>query len=50
VLNKPDRGVLLSGKFVDQTLKGVLEGLSYSARFDFQIAKDQVTLKFDSSS
>ncbi|MFC4870852.1 FecR family protein [Negadavirga shengliensis] len=50
VLNKPDRGVLLSGRFVDQTLKRVLEGLSYSTRFDFQIAKDQVTLKFDSSS
>ncbi len=50
VLNQPGRGVLLSGKFVDQTLKGVLEGLSYSARFDFQVDKDRVTLRFDTSS
>ncbi|MEX2569379.1 MAG: FecR domain-containing protein [Cyclobacteriaceae bacterium] len=49
VHNRPGRGVLLSGKFVDQTLKGVLEGLSYSARFDFQVDKDRVTLKFESS-
>lgn len=49
VRNKPVKGVLLSGKFVDQTLKRVLEGLSYSARFEFQIAKDRVTLTFDSS-
>lgn len=50
VLNRPERGVLLSGKFVDQTLEGVLEGLSYSARFKFQVNKDQVVLKFDESS
>ncbi|WP_114749683.1 FecR family protein [Pleomorphovibrio marinus] len=50
VLNRPGKGVLLSGKFVDQTLRGVLEGLSYSARFDFQVDKDRVTLRFDTSS
>jgi len=50
IRNRPDRGVLLSGKFVDQTLEGVLEGLSYSARFDFHVNKDRVTLKFDVSS
>jgi transmembrane sensor len=50
IRNRPDRGLLLSGKFVDQTLEGVLEGLSYSARFDFQVIKDRVTIKFDVSS
>nr|MBI1229371.1 DUF4974 domain-containing protein [Cytophagales bacterium] len=50
IRNRPERGVVLSGKFVDQTLEGVLEGLSYSARFDFQVDKDRVTLKFDTSS
>ncbi|WP_375582631.1 FecR family protein [Cyclobacterium xiamenense] len=49
VRNRPEKGVLLSGKFVDQTLEGVLEGLSYSARFEFQVNKDRVTLKFDES-
>jgi transmembrane sensor len=50
VLNRPSKGLLLSGRFVDQTLKGVLEGLSYSARFDFQVDGDRVTLNFDTSS
>lgn len=50
IRNRPDRGVLLSGKFVDQTLEGVLEGLSYSTRFDFHVNKDRVTIKFDLSS
>ncbi|SHM76586.1 FecR family protein [Cyclobacterium lianum] len=49
VLNRPERGVLLSGKFVDQTLEGVLEGLSYSARFRFKLDEDRVTVKFDKS-
>lgn len=47
VRHRPERNVLLSGKFVDQTLEGVLEGLSYSARFDYHIEKDRVTLTFD---
>ncbi|WP_209330777.1 FecR family protein [Lunatimonas salinarum] len=49
IQNRPERGVLLSGRFVDQTLEGVLEGLSYSARFDFQVNKDRVIIKFESS-
>ncbi|WP_158857218.1 FecR family protein [Lunatibacter salilacus] len=47
VKNQPDNGVLLSGKFVDQTLKGVLEGLSFSTRFDFRIENDQVMINFN---
>jgi len=44
--NQPKRDLELSGRFHDQTLKNVLEGLSYSARFEFSIEKDQVALKF----
>ncbi|WP_410267374.1 FecR family protein [Cyclobacterium sp.] len=44
--NQPKSDLELSGRFHDQTLKNVLEGLSYSARFDFRIEKDQVTLEF----
>lgn len=50
IRNRPEKGVLLSGKFVDQTLEGVLEGLSYSARFEFQVNRDRVTIRFDVSS
>lgn len=44
--NLPNRDLELSGKFRDQTLKNVLEGLSYSARFDFTVNKGEVTLVF----
>lgn len=44
--NLPKKDLELSGRFHDQTLKNVLEGLSYSARFEFNIEKDQVTLVF----
>lgn len=44
--NQPKRDLELSGRFQDQTLKNVLEGLSYSARFEFNIENDQVTLVF----
>ncbi|MFC4871659.1 FecR family protein [Negadavirga shengliensis] len=44
--NQPQEDLELSGWFHDQTLRNVLEGLSYSARFDFEIDKDQVTITF----
>jgi len=44
--NLPKKELELSGKFTDQTIKNVLEGLSYSARFDFTIENDEVTLLF----
>lgn len=44
--NRPSRNLEVSGTFQDQTLKNVLEGLSYSARFDFTINKDEVVLTF----
>ncbi|WP_178371555.1 FecR family protein [Cyclobacterium lianum] len=45
--NVPRNDLELSGKFQDQTLENVLEGLSYSARFNFRIDKDQVILNFN---
>ncbi len=44
--NKPDPALLLSGIYQDETLENVLEGLSYSARFDFKINEDIVIIKF----
>lgn len=36
----------MSGKFTNQSLKDVLEGLSYSARFDYIIDKKEVSMNF----
>jgi transmembrane sensor len=44
--NKPEAALLLSGIFQDETLENILEGLSYTARFDFEINEDIVTIKF----
>ena len=45
-LNRPARDLEISARFNDQTLKEVLEGLSYSARFDYEIENEKVFLKF----
>jgi transmembrane sensor len=45
-LNRPARDLEISARFNDQTLKEVLEGLSYSARFDYEIEDEKVFLKF----
>jgi len=44
--NQPKDQVLLSGKFQDETLENVLEGLKFSARFDFIIDKENVKIIF----
>ncbi len=44
--NRPDKDLIVSGHFRDQTLENVLEGLSYSARFKHSIKKDQVNITF----
>ncbi len=44
--NESDKDIQVSGAFIDQSLNNVLEGLSYSARFDFEINKDQVKIYF----
>ncbi|MDN3690502.1 FecR family protein [Cyclobacterium jeungdonense] len=46
IVNRPGNRVLLSGKFQDETLENVLEGLKFSARFDFDIEKENVTIQF----
>lgn len=45
-LNQPARNLEISARFNDQSLKDVLEGLSYSARFEFEIQKEKVFLQF----
>jgi ferric-dicitrate binding protein FerR (iron transport regulator) len=45
-INPPNKDLMVSGAFKDQTLENVLEGLSYSARFEFEIQKDQVNITF----
>lgn len=45
-LNTPAVDLEISARFNDQTLKDVLEGLSYSARFDFSIQKEKVFIRF----
>lgn len=44
--NQPKPGKNLSGKFHNETLENVLEGLSYTAGLDFRIEKDQVSITF----
>jgi len=44
--NQPRREVLFSGKFDNETLEIVLEGLSYAAKFHYEIYKDEVKIKF----
>ena len=46
IQNKPSREVLFSGKFDNETLEIVLEGLSYAAKFDYEINEDEVKIKF----
>jgi ferric-dicitrate binding protein FerR (iron transport regulator) len=46
LMKQPKEQVLLSGKFQDETLKNVLEGLKFSARFDFKIDKQNVKIIF----
>jgi transmembrane sensor len=46
VVNKPATPVLFSGKFDNETLEIVLEGLSYAAKFNYEINEDKVKIKF----
>lgn len=44
--NEPAPGLFLSGKFHDETLENVLEGLSFTAKFEFEINEDIVKIRF----
>ncbi|HSI75415.1 MAG TPA: FecR domain-containing protein [Lunatimonas sp.] len=46
IARQPGDQVLLSGRFQDETLENVLEGLKFSARFDFSIDKEIVKIIF----
>jgi len=46
-INSPNKDLMVSGAFKDQTLENVLDGLSYSARFEFEIQKDQINIIFN---
>lgn len=44
--NNVPSNLRVTGKYHDQTLRNVLEGLSYSANFEYQMTEDKVNLKF----
>lgn len=44
--NHPPVGLTVSGKFDNEQLKNILEGLSYSARFRFEMEDEKVKLSF----
>lgn len=44
--NHPPDGLTVSGKFDNEQLKNILEGLSYSARFYFEIEDKKVKIRF----
>src|SRR5690606_34770974 len=44
--NKPSTGLLISGRFENETLENVLHGLSYTTQLNFEIKDDVVKIKF----
>ena len=44
--NKPKSDLLVYGMYEDEILENVLEGLSYTARFDYKIDQDEVEITF----
>lgn len=47
LLNEHPKDLSLSGKFVNQSLENVLEGLSYLANFQYDINQKTVSITFD---
>lgn len=47
--NMPDGKMTVSGKFDNEVLQNILVGLSYSARFQFEITNNQVKVNFINS-
>jgi ferric-dicitrate binding protein FerR (iron transport regulator) len=45
--NRPKSGMHLSGRFHNETLENVMEGLRYTAGIDFNIENDRVNIKFN---
>ncbi|UZD23354.1 FecR domain-containing protein [Algoriphagus halophytocola] len=46
VLNYKDQHLTLSGKYKGETLKNILEGLSYTARFKYEIEGKEIQINF----
>jgi transmembrane sensor len=46
LVNDPPATLKVSGKFENESLKNILTGLSYSARFDFDISGDIISVNF----
>lgn len=44
--NEPAPGLLVYGEYEDEILENILEGLSYSARFEYKIQQDEVEIFF----
>src|SRR5690606_36585458 len=44
--NQPRPGLLLSGRFEDETLENVLKGLSYTTDLTYRIQNDVVMIRF----
>jgi ferric-dicitrate binding protein FerR (iron transport regulator) len=44
--NEPSPGLLLSGRFENETLENVLEGLSYTIKLDFEVKDSVVNIRF----
>ncbi|WP_343850446.1 FecR family protein [Algoriphagus jejuensis] len=44
--NKPSKELLIYGRYEDEILENVLEGLSYTVRFDYKIDQDEVEIIF----
>ncbi|AWW30883.1 hypothetical protein DN752_12515 [Echinicola strongylocentroti] len=44
---QPSTNLLVSGVFHDETLENILQGLSYTARFDYKIKEKDVVINFN---
>jgi transmembrane sensor len=47
LLNFKDESLKVSGKYKDETLKNILDGLGYGVRFDYRIKGMEVTIEFE---
>lgn len=47
IINRPPNPVKFSGRFENETLKNVLEGLGYASGFEYKIKKDKISIKFN---
>ena len=46
LLNYTEQNLTLSGKYKGETLKNILDGLSYTARFNYEITGKQIKINF----